>query len=360
MKRSRPVTPGLEPASSRAKLTHSAQLAGDRHTIGTAVAYITCPAEAQDFNIDRNRYVFMNAVTNAIDAGADMINISLGTKADISVILPELTSTFDAKWTGSVGQPAYSYRRIGLVMSFFSDSCGALVCYKILDPEGFLPAILLTFSAPAGILCAITTALPVLPSRTRERLLNDYARAASDTKPETILIGGVFADRVIFWENQVTKLDVDFEWFANDNLCLLAHGPDLTFPRCFSLDTDGPYSLMAIWKKANDPVDQPGQLALVAQAATPDSNVSNAPRSAERPAPRHQREKRCAITLRPCTPLYDKLIANLEPAVQQNPRGHAFIDYITDCCFHSKLLYLDTSGLPIEKPVPLAVKSERR
>ena len=362
MKRSQPVPHRLEPASSRAKMTRSTQLAGDRNTIGTAVAYITCPAEAQDFRIDRNRHAFMKAVNNAIEAGADLINISLGTKADTSIILPELTSTFDAKWTGSVGQPAYSCRCIGLVMSFFSDSCGTLLSYDkilgtcgtqsyrddILDPEESFPAILLTFSTPAGILCAITTSLPVLPSRARARLLNVYVCAASDTKAETILIGGVYTDNILFLENQVTKLNVDFELFTNDNLCLLAHGPDLTFPQCFPLDTEGSYSLMAIWDKANNP----------RSAERPTPRHQSAPRSAERPAPRHQRETRCAVTLRPFTPLYDNLIANLEPAVQQNPRGHAFIDYITECCFFSKLLMMDAFGQPIDKPVPLAVKME--
>ena len=123
----------------------------------------------------------------------------------------------------------------------------------------------------------------------------------------------------------------------------------------FPLDTAGPYSLIAIWDRANDaPAGQLKQPTLAVQPATPDIDVSSAPsrRSAERPVSRH------SITLRPATPLYDNLIANLEPAVRSHPCGHPFIDYITQCCFFGSLLTMDPFGQPIDKPVPLAVKME--
>ena len=65
-------------------------------------------------------------------------------------------------------------------------------------------------------------------------------------------IGGVFTNSVFFVENQVTKLNLEFQLFTNANLCLLARGPDLTLTKCLPLDTAGPYSLIAIWDRAND------------------------------------------------------------------------------------------------------------
>ena len=191
-----PVTSRPEPASSRARILHSAQSAGKRKAVGTVVAYLACQEEAPDFNINRDRHDLMEAVHNAIEVGADIINIAFTTSVskhlvDIKTILPELTSAFDAKWTSSVGQPAYSCRSVGSVISFFSASCGSLLFEAILDPEGSLPAIMLTFGTPTEILCTITTSLPVLTSRSRERMLNTYANAAATTNAETIFIGGV-------------------------------------------------------------------------------------------------------------------------------------------------------------------------
>ena len=76
-----PVTSRAEPASSRARIPHSAQSAGDRNTVGTVVAYLSCPEEAQDFNINRDRHEFMEAVHNAKEVSADIINIAFTTSA---------------------------------------------------------------------------------------------------------------------------------------------------------------------------------------------------------------------------------------------------------------------------------------
>ena len=62
--------------------------------------------------------------------------------------------------------------------------------------------------------------------------------------------------------------------------------------------------------------------------------------------------------LRPATPLYDKLIADLEKVADQHPQGHAFVDYITKSCFFARLVTMDFFGQPLEKPLPLAVKME--
>ena len=81
------------------------------------VAYIACP-----FFYRKN---LIQAIRNAIEAGADIINISLqqvrpqsATNPDAK-LLEELTSVFDAQWVSSAGQRAYSYRQAGAVMSFF-------------------------------------------------------------------------------------------------------------------------------------------------------------------------------------------------------------------------------------------------
>ena len=237
-------------------------------------------------------------------------------------------------------------------MSFFSNSRADLLSEAILDPEEGWPAILLTFSVPAGRICIITTSLPTLPKRTRERLLKAYASTAVSTKAETILIGGAFADAVIFMENQMTRLDVDFEICSNENLCLFAHSSDSTSAQCVALDTRGPFSFMAV---VDGTKNQPDRLSL-------DTDTNSAQSSAERRAADHGSAERPAprpgVRLRPFAPLYDGLIANLEQAAGQHPEGHAFINYITNSCFCGKLLTTDLFGEPLEKPMPLAVKME--
>jgi hypothetical protein len=83
-------------------------------------------------------------------------------------------------------------------------------------------------------------------------------------------------------------------------------------------------------------------------------------RSVEQPAPLQARFEpaRRAVELRPSTPLYDNLIANLQSAAQGHRSGEAFINYITECCFYEKLLIMDVYGESIETPVPLSVKME--
>ena len=143
-------------------------------------AYSACP-------IFYYRQNLIQAIRNAIEAGADIINISLqqvrpqsATNPDAK-LLEELTSVFDAEWVSSAGQPAYTYRQAGAVMSFFKLHAN-LLSEKILDPDGGIPAIVLTFDFPARRLCTVTTSLPTFPRRTRERLLKAYADTATATQ----------------------------------------------------------------------------------------------------------------------------------------------------------------------------------
>ena len=148
-----------KPESSHARSATFGRMAGDQAKRRTNVIFIACPANAQNFAVNRHRRNFMRAVHNAIEAGADIVNISFSkaafrnATANMPSVLTELTSIFDAAWISSVAQPAYSHRTVGSVMTFFRNSRVNLLTDAIVDPEAGLPAILLTFSAPEGRLC---------------------------------------------------------------------------------------------------------------------------------------------------------------------------------------------------------------
>jgi len=179
----------------------------------------------------------------------------------------------------------------------------------------------------------IISSMPDLPMRARARILNCYVHAAAETQAKNLLIGGRWQGSLLSMENIVAKQNMPFEFFANERLCLLAHTPDCAPVRCFPLDTDGPYSFMGVWDSFRS-VEQPAPLQACFKPARP------------------------AVELRPSTPLYDNLIANLESAVQGHRSREAFMNYVTDCCFYGKLLTMDVYGDPIETPVPLSVKME--
>ena len=109
-------------------------------------------------------------------------------------------------------------------------------------------------------------------------------------------------------ENHVSKLDVEFDVFSKGNLCLFAHSSDCPSAQCIGLDIQTYFSFLAV-------VDSN------AEGRAADYG------SAEQPA------SPPAVRLRPSTPLYDRLIDNLEQAAGQLPDGHASINYITNPCF---------------------------
>ena len=140
-------------------------MAGDQAKRRTNVAFIACPADAQDFTVNRRRRNFMRSVHNAIEAGADIVNISFSkaaftnATANMPSVLTELTSIFDAAWISSVAQPAYSHRTVGSVMSFFLHSRVNLLTESIVDPEAGLPASLpssLQANSPTSSLASST------------------------------------------------------------------------------------------------------------------------------------------------------------------------------------------------------------
>ena len=66
--------------------------------------------------------------------------------------------------------------------------------------------------------------------------------------------------------------------------------------------------------------------------------------------------ERLALTLRLATPLYDKLLGDLEQVGEQ---GRAFVVYTTKPRFFGSLLTVDFFGHDLPKPMLLAVKMER-
>ena len=241
-----------------------------------SIAFITCAASSQDYTLARPQKTIRSqdytlarlqlTVHKALEAGATIVNIAFATSiardlVDPDAILPQLRSVFDATWTGSVGQPAYVVRNIGSVMSFFLCSGATLLSETILDPEGCLPALMLTFSAPEGRLCMIISSVPNLPMRARARILNCYVDAAMDTQAKNILIGGHWQGSPFYMKNIVAKQKMPFEFFTNERLCLLAHAPDCAPVRCFPLDTAGPYSFMGVWDSFSS-VEQPARCNL--------------------------------------------------------------------------------------------------
>ena len=114
-----------KPESSQARSAKIGRAAGDQDKRRTNVTFIACPADKQGFSVNRHRCNLMRTVHNVIEAGADIVNISLSrtaitdATANMPSLLTVLTSIFDAAWISSVARPAYSHRTVGSVMSFF-------------------------------------------------------------------------------------------------------------------------------------------------------------------------------------------------------------------------------------------------
>jgi len=250
----------LQPSSKKQAMIDSSAERPDDYLSSTNVAFIACPDDMQDFEINRNCDRFIRGVRIAVEAGAHIINIcfSRTTSEDAddakAKIFPKLQSMFDDEWTSGAVQPAYSYRHVESVVSFYLHSRVNLVSAETLDPEKGLPAIVLTFEGPEGSYCIITTSLPALPRTTKARLLQTYASAAANTKADIILISVVLADGVLFMENRFRATQPwieQFELFNNANLCLLANCPYPASVHCIALDAMGPFSLISSVKRSD-------------------------------------------------------------------------------------------------------------
>ena len=234
-----------QPSSKRNRTATPTHLARDCNSRSLTVAYISCTACRPECKANRVCHDVVEAATKAIEAGAKIINIAFTWASSHQLeheirnnICIQLKLAFDAKWTSSVEQPAYSYRHTGSVMSFFSVSLGKLISEAILDPEGGLPSTMLTFDTPSGVLCVITTSLTRIPSRTRARLLNFYTNAAAQTNADCMLVGGSLDDlnplTKLSLQIQVANLSLDFELVTNADLYVLARGASHTMARSLS------------------------------------------------------------------------------------------------------------------------------
>ena len=109
------------PATKRHRTQCSAQVPTECSPGSTIVAYITCDMEAQDFSNNCDYRAVLKKVTDAINAGAEIVNIAfkrtvLADVVNTSTILTGLKELFPEKGTSSVGQPAYSYCHTGSII----------------------------------------------------------------------------------------------------------------------------------------------------------------------------------------------------------------------------------------------------
>ena len=144
MKRPRSKAFPAKQEASHARSAKIGRVAADQDKRRTNVAIIGCPEDTRKFAISRDRRQFLQAVTNAIEVGADIIYIIFQATASINAALvdnlvTELTVILDDAWGRSVEQPAYYYEGIGSVMSFYSISRVSLLSQEILDPETARP-----------------------------------------------------------------------------------------------------------------------------------------------------------------------------------------------------------------------------
>ena len=296
--------------------------------------------------------------------------------APIMDLKRKLSPLFDLKWPGW----GCSVEPTANVMSFYSKTLGNFIRKQVLDPlEASLPAVLLAFDTPAGILCVIATRYFHLATEVRLRLLNAFAKAASEFNAVKILIGGALQPpgSSLFVQNQVTKMDMPFTFFNSGKLVLLTHDSQLSSAQFFEIGSKLGLddAVMTVWttqpdqQQPNDSADQTGQRESRAEQPTAPSSAGRQQPSdlANQTGPPlldlvqqpHQRiVEKPTPPLRPATSLYDNFLASMEAALQQNPKGLEIIDYIENVCFKGKLLYMNEFGEPVETPVPLGVKME--
>ena len=304
----------------------SSSAAGD----GTLVGYIGCPQEL-NCRSNRDRRKLLQAVEDMIDAGATIINIVLRPES-IHAVLTELKATFDELWPSSVAQPAYTFRCMGSMMSFFTTPHITLLCERNIHPEDPWPALHLTFDTPDGLVSTVITSLPRLPARTRARLMKTYTDAAAETNAPYSLIGGMCSQSMLFLENQIAQLQLEHQLFTHGDLYLLANDAD-----CSSFESDELCSLMVLCGRQQE--------------------LNQATGSAERPASSHDSVAQPIIPRRD-TPLYNDFLEHLEIAVEEHARGEGLLMYITDCCFFGDLLSVDEFGESVAVPMQLSEKME--
>ena len=178
-------------------------------------------------------------------------------------------------------------------------------------------------------------------------------------------------------EDQPAKLDTELELSTNANLCLLVHCPAGTSPKRTELhDTEAPFSLLAVVQalqkasaerlgleqasassagkgSAERPALVKGSATTQGSAAQPSATTQSLCMPVTKQSSKIGQFKasaeRLALTLRLATPLYDKLLGDLQQVGEQ---GRAFVDDITESRFFGSLLTVDFFGHDLPKPMP--------
>ena len=107
--------------------------------------------------------------------------------------------------------------------------------------------------------------------------------------------------------------------------------------KCIALDSKGPFTL--VFGHEQSSAERPSSSA-----------VPPAPSAATRPSPP-------PLRLKPYTPLYDQLLADLEEGSQGEDTSSLF-EHIQQFCFFGELCFMNASGERFEQPLPLSLKME--
>ena len=252
-----------------------------------------------------------------------------------------------------------------------------------IDPECRSPALMVTFrerQSPGLQMTVVTLSLPSLPITARDRLLQTYVDKAVQTNSHRVIIGGVFnavaettlvnrhwsIRRLLLWlENRVSKLAFDIAVSSNESLCVLPWCTTGSM-KCNALDSAGPYALVIEHEpeSAEQPVaptptkasrgsngaerssdEQPA--ASTPTNASGGSNRSERNSAGQPAASTGTRTSRVSlesrgpgIILNVATPLYDKLLLDLE----QTEESSTLIHHIEQHCFFGELRFVSPSG----------------
>ena len=340
----------------------------------SSVAYIDCPRPCWI----RSLTPIEKAIENAIGVGATIINVTIDREADADVLYRTISRVLQVLWGD-----AFCAESVGTVMSFYTLAHWELLERKDIDPEWMSPALLLTFrerQSPGLQMTVVTLSLPSLPITARDRLLQTYVDKAVQTNSHRVIIGGVFnavaettlenrhwiIRRLLLWlENRVSKLAFDIAVSSNESLCVLPWCTTGSM-KCNALDSAGPYALVIEHEpeSAEQPVaptptkasrgsngaerssdEQPA--ASTPTNASGGSNRSERNSAGQPAASTGTRTSRVSlesrgpgIILNVATPLYDKLLLDLE----QTEESSTLIHHIEQHCFFGELRFVSPSG----------------
>ena len=352
---------------------------GSAERPASVVAYIDCPRQCWH----RSPILVSRAVQNAVDVGATIINVTVDREIDAKVLFGNIYGILEAAW----GEE-FSSVSAGAVMSFYEKKHWEFLDSEEIDPEFNLPALMLTLrerQSPGLQMSVVTLYLPTLPKTTRDRLARTYIDKAVETKSHRIIIGGVFdavanTNRTLLWlENHINKLAMNIGVTSNESLCVLPWCTTGSM-KCTTLDTKGPYAmviehepnsaekLVALTSTKAPHVfnSARGSIAeqLAASTLTKASRGSNNPKrsSAEQPsASTATKTSRASlvprgpgIILKEPTPLYDKLLDDLEHTEESS----ALFDHIRQHCFFNDLRFVTLSGYRAPGAMSFSAKME--